>query len=266
MELNGAHALVTGASKGIGAAISRGLAEAGATVSMVARSGDLLEPMAKELDGHHLAADLTSEEHLDGLVGRVEAQAGRPVDVLVNNAGVEVGTLLEVMGEDEIARVVELDLIVPLRLTRQALPGMIDRDRGHIVQISSAAGVMPSAGLVVYSGAKGGLTHATRALRQELEGTGVGLTVATLGPVDTEMWVRVEQNPAFARAMRRIERLRLMANVSPDLVAADVVEAIENEKAHVRHPKRSVALYALAEAPTRIVELVLSGLKLRDAQ
>lgn len=266
MELQGAHALVTGASKGIGAAIGRALTEAGATVSLVARSGDLLEPLAKELDGHHLAADLTDDDHLSGLVERIEGQAGRPVDVLVNNAGVEVGSLLEEMHEAEIARVISLDLTVPLRLTRQVLPGMIERERGHIVQISSAAGVMPVGGLMAYSGAKAGLTHATRSLRQELRGTPVSLTTATLGPIDTSMWDRVTDNPPFERVANRLDRLQLIPKVAPETVADDVVSAIENGKRYIRHPKRATALFAMAEAPGRITDALLAGLKPRNAR
>ncbi len=266
MELNGAHALVTGASKGIGEAISRQLAEAGATVSMVARSGDLLEPLAKELDGHYLAADLTADDHLDGLVARVEDQAGRPVDVLVNNAGVEVTSMLEDMDDGEIARVISLDLTAPLRLARQALPGMIERDRGHIVQVSSAAGVMPVGGLTAYSGAKAGLTHSTRSLRQELRGTSIVLTTATLGPIDTGMWDRVTDNPPFERVANRLDRLQLIPKVAPETVAHDVVAAIEGGKRYVRHPKRASALFALAEAPGRITNALLAGVKPRNAR
>lgn len=265
MELQGAHVLVTGASKGIGAAIAREVAGRGADVSVVARSGDLLEPLAEELDGRWLAVDLTDDTHLAGLVERVEEQAGRPVDVLVNNAGVEVASLLERMDEDEIARVIALDLIAPLRLTRQVLPGMIERDRGHIVQISSAAGVLPTAGMAVYNGAKGGLTHASRALRQELKGTDVGHTVATLGPIDTDMWDRVNEDPSVARVVGRFRRLQQLPTVRTEVVATDVADAIERGDRHVRHPKRSLPLYTLAEAPTRIVEAVLVGMKPRKA-
>ncbi len=264
MELNGAHALVTGASKGIGAAIAHALAEAGATVSMVARSGDVLERMAKELDGHHLAADLTDDEHVDGLVDRIEAQAGRPVDVLVNNAGVEASALLEDTDETDIERVIVLDLVAPMRLTRQVLPGMIERGRGHIVQLSSQSAVSPVPGLAVYGAAKAGLSHASAALRMELKGTGVGLTVCTLGPVATDMWDRVEVNPYSGPLVRRGERLGLTGVVRPELVAADVADAIVRGRRHVRHPKRSVPTYVIPEVPRRLVEVLGVGLTPRD--
>ena len=112
---------------------------------------------------------------------------------------------------------------------------------------------------------KAGLSQATRTLRQELRGTSVDLTVATLGPIDTDMWDRVTDNPPFEKVVGRLERLQLIANVAPEQVATDVAEAIATGKRHVRHPKRAVALYALAEAPGRITDAVLAGMKPRTA-
>ncbi len=138
MKLTGAHVLITGASRGIGEGLAREFAAAGSRVTLVARSARI-ESLAGELGGVALRADLTDPDQLSGLVAGAEAQQG-PVDVLVNNAGlVRVGALMDMEWAD-VADTVRPDLLAPIELCRQALPGMIERGRGHVVNISSTAG------------------------------------------------------------------------------------------------------------------------------
>ena len=85
------------------------------------------------------------------------------------------------------------------------------------------------------------------------------VTTMHLGPVDTEMWTRVTNNPAFDQAQRRLRQLRMLTDVSPDKVAADAVQAVIKQKREVRHPKRLWITMALAAAPGRITEFLVRG-------
>jgi short-subunit dehydrogenase len=175
---------------------------------------------------------------------------------------VETGGLAERIDEGAIASVIALNLVAPLRLTRQVLPGMLERGRGHIVDVSSAASLVPASGISTYCATKAGLSHFTATLRGELKGTPIGSTTCTLGPVDTSMWDRVTDNPNFDRAQKRFRHLGLLSNVAAEAVASDIVLAVEKGRRHVRHPKRLSLTYALGEANRRITELALTGVKI----
>src|SRR5688572_25900259 len=137
MRLSGSHVLITGASRGIGACLARQAAERGAVVTLVARSADALGKLAADTGGHALPSDLTDRTALRGLITRAEQQAGAPVDVLVNNAGFDAARSMLELSEDDVADIVALNLHAPIELSRQAMPGMVARGRGHVVNVSS---------------------------------------------------------------------------------------------------------------------------------
>ena len=139
MDLNGARVLVTGGSKGIGASLARAYAAAGANVVVAARPSDELDAVATEVDGHAVAVDLTDAAAVEDLIPGVEADLG-PVDVLVNNAGMETIDMAAVIDPAVIRATTRLNLEAPMVLTRHALPQMLERGRGHLVFLSSIAG------------------------------------------------------------------------------------------------------------------------------
>jgi len=130
LALLGAHVVVTGASRGIGAALAGELAGRGARVTLVARSEMPLKALAAEIGGVAVVADLADPSHLDGLVARIEAGAG-PVDVLINNAAVAVVNRLVDQSADDIRQSFALNCVAPAELCRQVLPGMLARGRGR---------------------------------------------------------------------------------------------------------------------------------------
>ena len=132
-------AIVTGASRGIGAAIATAFVERGATVALVARGAEALDELAGRLGGTAPPADLTDSGVVAGLLDRVEAEAG-PVDVLVNNAGMEPTKAVWSMSATEVEAILRLNLVTPAELTRQAAVRFRPRGRGHIVNVSSLAG------------------------------------------------------------------------------------------------------------------------------
>ncbi len=260
MQLAGARVLITGASKGIGAAMAHAFASSGATVALAARSGDALAAAAERLGGTAHPVDLIDASQVDGFIARVEAEAG-PIDVLVNNAGLETSALIERFDEDEITRIINLNLLAPERLTRQVLPGMLARGRGHLVNVSSLAGVLAVPGSSVYSSTKSGLSHFTACVERDLRGTPVGTTLVEPGPVSTQMWDRFIEDPTVALAVRRGQRLQLFPSASPETIARATVDAVVRGRRHVRFPKRLMAQFLLENAPRRLGDAVLAGIK-----
>lgn len=188
-DLAGRRAIVTGASRGIGAAIARRLDAAGARTMLVARSRDALTALAAALSH----ATPVVEDLLDaGAAARVAAGAagalGGPPDILVNNAGVFVVAPLESTTDAEIDSLFHLNVTAPARLLRALLPVMRERRTGHIVTIGSVADrkVYPGSGMYAASKFAGRALH--ESTRAETRGTGIRATLVSPGPVDTAIW------------------------------------------------------------------------------
>jgi short-subunit dehydrogenase len=262
MDLGGSRAIVTGASYGIGAAMARSLARRGVRVVLVARSEDRLSELAQEIEGVALAADLAVPSDLDGLVGRAEAASGGAIDLLVNNAASsEIGPFPR-RHADDIAREVQVNLTAVLQLTQQVLPGMVERNRGHIVFMSSLQAAAPTPGFAVYGATKAAVSHFAAILRLELAGTSIGITVVAPGPVDTPLWDRIEASSYTTAILHRYAQARLLTKDDPSVLADKVSDAIARNRRHVRTPRRALALNLLSEAPRRMTEALLTGVQL----
>jgi uncharacterized protein len=259
MQIEGHHVVVTGASRGIGKGIAREFAARGGRVTLVARTASTLEALAEEIGGHALPADLFDREQVSSLIERAESEAG-PVDILVNNAGMEHSKSFFDITEVEVDEVVALNVSVPIELTRQVLPGMRDRGRGHVLNISSMAanGALP--GFAVYSATKAGLSHFTRALRQDLKGLALGVTTLEVGPVPTDIMENLAYEPALA-GFARLRRLQLLPDVSVERVARAAANGVERNKRAVWLPRRASLFGALTGAPQRIVEPLVADIK-----
>ncbi len=262
MELSGRAVVVTGGSRGIGEAIAERFAAAGARVLVVARSREKLSAVADRIGADFLVADLTKESDVDRLIPECLVRLGR-VDVLVNNAGIEDSDAFVHLDRDRLRAVARLNFEAAVLLTRDVLPHMLERGEGHLVQMSSITGVMTFPGAVAYSGTKAGLTNMTEGLRMELEGTGVGLTVVAPGPVDTDMWNRVELSEGYTLpVLRRLQQLRLVPKVSPDAVGRDVVRAVQQDRPHVRPGLVYGPFHMLNNVSRRLTRLALTGVDL----
>jgi len=182
-------ALVTGASAGLGAAFARALAASGTNLILVARRRERLEELARELGARHgvavdiLAADLASDE---GLAAVESAAAGSDsLDLLVNDAGFG-GRTGFVKGElADHLRMVRVHVEAPVRLTKAALPGMIGRGRGAVINVSSIAGFSPFSG-AMYSGTKSFLAMFSVNLQSEVRSRGIVLQALCPGMTHTE--------------------------------------------------------------------------------
>src|SRR5207244_3265404 len=180
-------ALVTGASRGIGPFIARSLAEAGYSLVLTGRSASELEALAADLKAKGttavaLPADLTVAQDVETLVRTAEREVSR-VDVLVNNAGGDPQREFDDMTWAENDAIFQLNVIAPMRLTHLLLPGMLERRRGHIVNISSIAGRVGFPYTEAYAAAKDGLMGFTRVLRNDYRSRGVSASVVVLGAI-----------------------------------------------------------------------------------
>lgn len=263
MELHGKNVVITGGSQGIGAHMARDFAEKGASVLVVARSEDKLRAVAEKVGGAYLVADLGSADGVDGLVERCVAELGH-IDVWVNNAGLETSDAFADTDRDLIRAVNRLNLEAPMLLTRDVLDHMLPRGSGHIVQISSQAGVVQFPGFTAYCGTKAGLTNFSESLRLELKGCGIGLTVVAPGPVGTDMWDRADYAGSYLEpALKRFRMLLQYTIVKAEKISSMAVAAVESDRRYVRLPRRAAMYHMLNNAPRRVVELGLAGVKLR---
>jgi uncharacterized protein len=258
MELRGKRVLITGASRGIGEAFAHGFTGAGATVALVARTEDSLRALAAQLGGTAHPADLSDSTQVATLMQRVEDEAG-PIDVLVNNAGIESTAGFTDAPDDELRRVTEVNYLAPAELCRQAIPRMLRRGGGHIVNVSSMAGIAVFPGLVTYSASKAALSHFTAGLRADLRGLPIGTTLVELGAVPTDLLAKADNYEPTAKAFQRAYRLRSAVDVSREKVAEEVVKAVYKGRRHVRLPRRSVPFAMLVEVPRRATEILLIG-------
>jgi NAD(P)-dependent dehydrogenase (short-subunit alcohol dehydrogenase family) len=222
MRIHGTTALVTGGSRGLGAALARNLARRGARVVVAARESAALERVVGEIraaggEAHALAADLGRQEDILPLAGAASALAG-PVDLLVHNAStlgpVPLRPLLDTECED-FARALEVNLLGPFRLTKALAGSMALRGRGLVVGITSDAGAVPYEGWGAYGASKAALDQMMRIWAAELAASGVRTLIVDPGEMDTAM---------HAAAMPDADVSGLAA---PDEVAARLVEMIE---------------------------------------
>jgi short-subunit dehydrogenase len=183
--------IVTGASSGIGVELARLLAARGHGVTLVARREERLTALAEELAAAHgvraevVATDLTDEAARTRLVDTV-AERGLTVDVLVNNAGLSTtGPVASSTVADEL-RMVRTDVEAVVHLCSAVVPGMVDRGRGAVLNVASMAAFQPLPGQAGSAGSKAFVLSYTRAMAQELRGSGVTATTLCPGPVETE--------------------------------------------------------------------------------
>jgi short-subunit dehydrogenase len=224
------NAIVTGASRGIGVYIAEALAKEGVNLSLAARSTAELEQVRANIERLGVRAiatecDVSDAAARQGLIDRTEAELGA-IDILVNNAGIEKTTRFETANEDDLLQTIEINLTAPLMFMRSIVPGMLQRGRGHVVNIASGAGKVGVPYGVSYCTSKHGLVGATHALRAEYLGRPVGFSVVCPGFVtDVGMYARMEQDGAKAP--------KVAGSSKPEKVASVVIDCIRKDKAEV---------------------------------
>jgi short-subunit dehydrogenase len=223
------NAIVTGASHGIGPYIARALADRHMNLLLVARSEAELRRLAQELSTDvkvsTAAIDLGGSRAAQQVAEAAVADLG-PTDVLVNNAATEPQTRFHVLTPAEIEHVLQVDLVSPLLLSRLLLPGMLEREYGRIVNVSSLAGHTSFPHTEAYAAAKDGLTAFSRVLYSDYRHTGVSATSLILGPVkDAGVSARTLADTGLTASTA--------FSVSPHKVAAATLRAIDKPKAEM---------------------------------
>ncbi len=219
MQLAGRTILLTGATGGLGHAIAQAFTARGARLVLTGRRPEVLESLASSLPDAVVApADLTDPASVRAL-----AEAHPAVDVVVANAAMPGSGRLESFTEEQIDRVLDVNLRAPIVLTRLYLPSMRARGSGHFVFMSSLSGRAPVAGAALYAATKFGLRGFGASLRADLHGTGIGVSIVSPGFVhDAGMFAEsgAELPPGFR-------------TVSPGQVADATISAVERDRGEV---------------------------------
>ncbi len=223
--------IVTGTSSGIGRATALAFARAGARVVSVARRAELLETLESELAQYgrpvlSIPTDLSEDEGMERLVKTVIQTYGR-VDVLVNNAGLSIGGPLQEQNPAIIRQMVNLNVYAPMRLTQLVLPHMLERKQGHIVNVASVAAIFFSPGQTSYSPTRAAMLAFSKALRRELDGSGVRVSCVLPGWTLTGMTEKMSLN-----AMRAAGLFPPFTTIdSPETPARAIVNTVRNNRA-----------------------------------
>ena len=257
----GTRAIVTGASRGIGRALSEALAKRGARLGLLARSREELEKLAASLpaqgDAEHvpLAADVGRRGEVTKAIERFVKRAGG-VDLLVANAGIaHYGPFADVEFE-KAEEMVRINVLGMLHTVEAGLEPMLDQARGHLVVVSSGAGLRAFPWGAVYGGTKAFDRGFAEALRHELSGTGVGVTTVFPGEVETSL---------HDHQRDRLPDWRRNQNGIPASEAAeDIISAIEADRRDV-HTPRIVKLLGLNGIAPRLVDEILARMRGRTA-
>jgi short-subunit dehydrogenase len=219
VQISGSNVLLTDATGGLGQAIARALHARGAELLLTGRRADVLERLAAELDGpRSLPADLGER----GEVERLVREAG-PVDILIANAGIPAAGRLQTFTLAEVERTLEVNLGAPIGLAHGLLAGMLERDRGHLLFMSSMAGKTTLPGNPLYHATKFGLRGFAGGLRADLHHSGVGVSCVFPGFIrEAGMWSESGAKLPPGTGSR-----------SPEDVARATIEAIERNRGEV---------------------------------
>ena len=204
-SLGGRTALVTGASRGIGAAVVRALHGAGVQVVLLGRDMTAMTGLARELGQRGapppvaFAIDLASPDTVGAVLARVRSHLEAAPDIVVNSAGQFFLAPVEQISMEEFQRTLTVNLAAQFAIVREFLPDMRRRRRGHVVTIGSIADHRAFPGNAAYAASKYGVRGLHEVLREELRGSGVRATLVSPGPVDTTLWdeVNPDERPGF---------------------------------------------------------------------
>lgn len=231
--LNNQVALVTGASRGIGAAIAKALGQQGATVIGTATSASGAEAItaalkAANVNGVGLALDVTQPEQVDAVLKHIAEQYG-DVSILVNNAGITKDTLLMRMKDEDWDAVLNTNLKSVFRMSQAVLRPMMKARQGRIINISSVVGHMGNAGQTNYAAAKAGMTGFTKSMAMEVGSRGITVNCVAPGFIETDMTAEL---PEDIKA-KMLERIAIGRLGQVDEIAATVAFLASSGAAYI---------------------------------
>lgn len=257
MNLTDRVVVVTGASSGIGAATARAFAREGAHAVLVARTRADLESLADEIEASGgrasaFPADLSDPETVQGVASSIRAAVGVP-DVVVNNAGAGRFLAIEETSPSEARQMMAVPYFAAFDVTRAFIPDMLERDAGHVVNVTSAAAIVPWPGSTAYATARWAMRGFSAALRADLHDTNVGVTLVVAAEVASTYW---EHNPGSRERVPGIARLFPM--LTPADVADAIVDGVRTRRRTVLIPFRFRVVVALHRLAPRSIEWLVT--------
>jgi short-subunit dehydrogenase len=251
----GTRAFVTGASRGIGRSLAELLSARGATVGLAARSTDQLQELARKLPGtpYELECDVASAESVQRAVHAFVARAGG-IDLLIANAGITHYGPFRDQSLADAERMTSVNWLGTLYTVHAALPHLLEQRAGHIVIVSSGAGLRSFPSAAVYGATKAAQRMFGEALRHELAGSGVSLTIVYPGEIATSLHDHEKDRmPAWYRGGP--------AAVPPDKLAARILEAVEADRRALHYPPAVRLLGAMHNVAPRASDALLRRLR-----
>lgn len=227
---SGDTVLITGASGGLGTVMTAAFASLKVKLALVAHPGAGLTELKQSVEGRAsgvmaISSDLRDPNQRRELLKEIRREFG-PIDILVNNAGIEFTSRYHDLSEEQICDVLNVNLEAPMILTRLVLPEMLEKKRGHIVNISSLAGKGGPAFQEAYAASKAGLISFTASLRATYRGSGVGASVIIPGFVEAGIYSRLKNRTGCSAPA-------LLGTSQPDAVVRAMMQAIEGNRAEV---------------------------------
>ncbi len=234
MRLKDRLAFITGGGRGIGSAVAFAFAREGANVAVAARTQEQVEGVARAIQYEHrvealsLVCDVSDKESVSQAFARVSATFGRGVDILVNNAGIAISAAFLKTDDELWQRHLNINLSGTFYCSRAALPAMLERGWGRIINIASIAGKTGAPYVAAYSASKHGVLGLTRSLAHEVATKGITVNAICPGYVDTEMTSRGVENITARTGKSAEESLELLKRMSPQnrLVTPEEVAAV----------------------------------------
>ena len=265
MELDDAHVVIVGGSKGVGAALAHEVARRGSRVAVLARDSAALHEVSCAIGGHAVPVDLTDLDSLDGLIADIELAHG-PIDVLVSSAAITSGGPFRTLTPSALRNGAMTNFIAHLELNRQLVGLMTARDRGTLAFVGSVAAEVSMINMAAYAAAKAGLTKFALELQRELRPTAIQVPVFVLGSIpDTQLNATLSTDPVVAYLNKLTGSV---GSLTPDGVARRIATVLARKRCSAVYsiPRTLAPVVQLRQLPQRLIDPLLVRPALKEAE
>lgn len=254
MDLKHRHVVITGGSKGIGAALARELKKHQAKLTLIARPSVELQHTAAETGAVAIEADLSDLAVIAKLIPLAQEKNG-PIDVLINNAGIGHTRHYATLSAEDVRSTITTNLLAPMELSRQVIVGMLRRNSGAILNVSSVTGELAVPGCTVYASTKAGLTMFSNTMQRDIRDSKVNISVVVLGAV---AGTQIYNEGIKSEVVRKLaEQLNSVSGITPENVAQRLVQSLRDDRrGPISIPWSSAIPLWLRMLPVRLGDLI----------